>query len=209
MPGSFTGVSVNAIATSVARCSRGVPSRLCRSPKVFPFGPLRSAKPARRPSLCSSATLGLAGFIFAARLGNACSRVGFPRKLAFFDQRSQQGRAHRLGVGAEVELVIDRDGRVGSLFANADCPDRGKALAGDERSGERGQTRFLADRAERRIQIFGRSALTAKTRSACPPRQTLRNPQGGQTWADQCDCPTGQPYQIFSPTDFACVNRYR
>ena len=103
-----------------------------------------------------------------------------PRELPFLDQCGQHGRGHGLSVGAEMELIVDGDGRVGAVLTHADGSDRGQAFAGDNGSGERGEIVLLEKWCEQRVQIFGSwpvceseaVGVRAKARSTMPRPHT-------------------------------------
>ena len=61
-----------------------------------------------------------------------------PRQLAFVDQHADHGRGHRLGAGAQVDLVRGPDRLRGADLANSDGSDRGDSISREDGADQPG-----------------------------------------------------------------------
>ena len=76
-----------------------------------------------------------------------------------------------------MELIVDRDWRVGAVFAHADGSDGRPALAGDDGSSERGQIVLLEDWPSSAFRFSGAGGFFGSETFGAPARVTITMPR--------------------------------
>ena len=106
-------------------------------------------------------------------------------------------------------MVIDGDGRVCSVLADADGADGDKAFAGYDGAGERRQVVFLADGIEQRVQILRSWRLLRVRRSIRRMQANAQTLNAQSQRADTCNRDSQNPSDLddLLSYDFAWVNR--
>jgi hypothetical protein len=103
---------------------------------------------------------------------------GVPAKLALLDQHARQKRCHRLGVGADVKPVVDRDRRVGAEPPRADRAGSDDLAVFHDRRGDGRQ--FKAKEIGKEVAIQGNDVGGSLCHCWSRPQYRRRSHRGGE-----------------------------